>query len=130
MMDRVNPQPPAAVPIRKPESGAAVKPSAKESGTVSFHQVLDQAQRGQVVISAHARERMESRNIQLQDSDLHRILEAMDKAKAKGARSSLLLYGEIALLASVTNRTIITAVDGTSEREQIFTGIDSAVILK
>ncbi|MEW5785298.1 MAG: TIGR02530 family flagellar biosynthesis protein [Bacillota bacterium] len=132
MVERVVPRLHPAAPTRQPESGAARKPVAKENGPVSFHQVLDQAQvqRRELVFSAHARERMESRNIELHEEDLHKIGEAMDKAKAKGARSSLLLYGEIALLASVTNRTIITAVDGATEREQIFTGIDSAVIVK
>ncbi|MDZ4131884.1 MAG: TIGR02530 family flagellar biosynthesis protein, partial [Dethiobacteria bacterium] len=96
------------------------------------HQLLDQAQQSkqEVVFSAHARERIESRNIEFDAEDMSRIEDAMDKVKAKGARSSLLLFGEVALLASVTNRTIITAVDGADDREQIFTGIDSAVILR
>ena len=54
----------------------------------------------------------------------------MEKAGSKGARSSLLLYGDIALVASVVNRTIITAIDDVEAREHIFTGIDSAIIVK
>lgn len=121
-----------AAPEVKPKSGQAVHKSPQKSGEeVSFHQVLDKLQEKQeVVFSAHARERIESRKIELDSEDMHRIEDAMDKVKAKGARSSLLMFGEVALLASVTNRTIITAVDGSEEREQIFTGIDSAVILR
>lgn len=123
---------PNTVPEVKPKSGQAVRKSPQKSGEeVSFHQVLGKLQEKQeVVFSAHARERIESRKIELNSEDMHRIEEAMDKVKAKGARSSLLMFGEVALLASVTNRTIITAVDGSEEREQIFTGIDSAVILR
>ncbi len=120
------------VPVVKPKPGtAADRKTEQVKGDISFHQVLDRLQeKKEVVFSAHARERIESRNIELAQEDLDRIEEVMDKVKAKGARSSLLMFGEVALLASVTNRTIITAVDGGEEREHIFTGIDSAVILR
>ncbi len=120
-------------PSVKPKA-ASVIPRVKEDNQhhgLSFNQVLDRVQNKQeVAFSAHARERIESRKIELGKDDLLRIGEAMDKVEAKGARSSLLMFGEVALLASITNRTIITAVDGTDDREQIFTGIDSAVILR
>ncbi|MBS3942636.1 MAG: flagellar protein [Dethiobacter sp.] len=130
MVDRVNFQPPARAVVNKPESASPEKAPSTGSDKLSFQQLLDQAQRRPLVISAHARERLERRNIRIEEADLHRITEAMDRAGAKGARSSLLLFGDIALLASVSNRTIITAVDGAEQQEQIFTGIDSAVILK
>ena len=121
-----------AVPEVKPKSGQAVRKSPQKSGEeVSFHQVLDKLQEKQeVVFSAHAKERIESRQIDLGAEDMQRIEEAMDKVQEKGGRSSLLMFGDVALLASVTNRTIITAVDGKEEQEQVFTGIDSAVIVK
>ena len=74
--------------------------------------------------------RLENRNIKLGLEDLQKISRAMDKAEAKGARSPLLLYKDVALVASIPNRTIITAVDGSGENEQIFTDIDSAIIFK
>lgn len=132
MVNKTGPHIQPHAPVIKPKPGQAGKKAPdKSEDNFSFHQVLDKLQEKQeVVFSAHARERIESRNIELDEEDLHRIEEAMDKVKAKGARSSLLMFGEVALLASVTNRTIITAVDGAKEREQIFTGIDSAVILR
>jgi len=130
MLERVNSLQPAAATGQKQRKNPVAQGSSPAGDAVSFQQLLNQSQSRPLVISAHARERMESRNIQLEEADISKISEAMEKAEAKGARSSLLLYGEIALLASVTNRTIITAVDGAAEREQVFTGIDSAVILK
>ena len=53
----------------------------------------------------------------------------MAKAAAKGARSSLLVMKDVALIVSVTNRTVITAVDGSSLKDNVFTNIDSAVIV-
>jgi flagellar operon protein len=37
--------------------------------------------------------------------------------------------GELALVVSVKNNTVITAVDGANLRENVFTNIDSAVII-
>ncbi len=63
---------------------------------------------------------MENRQIKLAESDLQEISAAVEKAGSKGgARSSLLLYGDIALVASVANRTIVTAIDDVEAREHI-----------
>ena len=53
----------------------------------------------------------------------------MTRAAAKGARSSLVLMDKAALVVSVPNRTVITAVDKAALKENIFTNIDSAMIL-
>jgi flagellar operon protein len=82
-----------------------------------------------VKFSAHAKERLQSRNIELSDNDLSRIQNAVDKAASKGARSSLLVMDKAALIVSVTNRTVITAVDNANLKENVFTNIDSAVIV-
>jgi flagellar operon protein len=86
--------------------------------------------RGQALkFSAHAKERLALRNINLSDEDLARITDAVNKAAAKGARQSLLVMDQLALIVSVTNRTVITALDGGSMKENVFTNIDSAVIV-
>jgi flagellar operon protein len=79
--------------------------------------------------SAHARERLQMRNIQLSAADLSRLSNAVDKAAAKGARESLLVMNDVAMIVSVTNRTVITALAGANMRENVFTNIDSAVIV-
>ena len=47
----------------------------------------------------------------------------------RGAKDALILLRETALVVSVKNRTVITAVDEASAKENIFTNIDSAAIL-
>lgn len=79
--------------------------------------------------SAHAKERLALRNISLSTEDLARIGDAVNKAAAKGARQSLLVMEDLAFIVSVTNRTVITALDGNSMKENVFTNIDSAVIV-
>lgn len=79
--------------------------------------------------SAHAKERLSMRNINLSPEDMARMTDAVNKAAAKGARQSLLVMDHQAFIVSVTNRTVITALDGSSMKENVFTNIDSAVIV-
>lgn len=81
-------------------------------------------------LSAHAEERLKERNIVLDREDLAKIDKAVKRAEAKGARESLIIYGDLALIASVRNKTVVTAMDGRSSQDHVFTNIDSAVIVK
>ncbi len=58
-----------------------------------------------------------------------RVKEGVDRAAAKGARESLVLMDNVALVVSIKNRTVITAVDKANLKESVFTNIDSAVIV-
>lgn len=79
--------------------------------------------------SAHAQARMKLRNINLSNEDVAKLNQVVDKAQAKGAKESLILMKDLALVVSIKNRTVITAVDGANIKENIFTNIDSAVIV-
>jgi flagellar operon protein len=57
-----------------------------------------------------------------------RLESAVDKLAAKGARESLVLLDDNAMVVSVRNRTVITALSREQARENVFTNIDSAVI--
>ena len=52
-----------------------------------------------------------------------------DKAAAKGSKQSLFVMGDVAMVVSIKNRTVITAVDSQSMKENVFTNIDSAAII-
>ena len=83
-----------------------------------------------VQFSQHALQRLQMRKIELSAQDLSKIDQAVAKAAGKGARESLLVMNNnLALVVSIKNRTVITAVDGQSMKENVFTNIDSAVIL-
>jgi flagellar operon protein len=82
----------------------------------------------QVKVSAHAQNRMDERQIALSDEDMNKIKAAVDELGEKGARESLLLYKNSAFIASISNRTIITAMNG-AELGTV-TNIDSAVSIK
>lgn len=74
-------------------------------------------------ISNHAQKRMEERDIQLNHSDLTTIEGAVEELNQKGSKNSLIIYKDMALIASIDNRTIITAMNA-NEMETI-TNIDS-----
>lgn len=122
------PVPPEGAPANKPGRGA-VRPAG---GAPSFKEALarEVGQQG-VKLSAHAEKRLHQQKINLSPGDLQNIGRALNMAAAKGSRDSLILYGDLALVASITNRTVVTAL-GVSEqnREQVFNNIDSAVIIK
>lgn len=95
----------------------------------NFDQVLNQTLGG-VKFSQHASQRLQTRNINLSPDQMNQLKSAVDKAAQKGARESLILMNnDLALVVSVTNRTVITAMDGASIRDNVFTNIDSAVIV-
>ena len=52
----------------------------------------------------------------------------MGRAEAKGSRDSLVLLDELALVVSVRNHTVVTAMDEASRKEHVFTNIDSVGI--
>ncbi|MDQ0090620.1 flagellar operon protein [Paenibacillus anaericanus] len=82
-----------------------------------------------VYFSNHAVKRLEQRGIELKPEQLNQIENAIDNAAAKGAKDSLILMKDMALIVNVDNRTVVTAMDGNSMKDNVFTKIDSAVII-
>lgn len=96
------------------------------AGSKSFQQVLDEST---LKFSRHAEIRLQQRGIELKPEELAKIQTAVDKAAAKGARDSLLIMNELALIVNVRNRTVVTAMDGAQLKDNVFTQIDSAVVV-
>lgn len=80
-------------------------------------------------VSGHAQTRLQSRGIELGEAEWKRVMSGVEKAAAKGAKESLVMMDDVALVVSVKNRTLITAVDSKDAKENVFTNIDSAVIV-
>jgi flagellar operon protein len=80
-------------------------------------------------VSGHAQTRLQSRGIELGQAEWNRVLEGVERAAAKGAKESLVLVDDAALVVSIKNRTVITAVDQQHLKDNVFTNIDSAVIV-
>jgi flagellar operon protein len=78
-------------------------------------------------LSNHAAERLS--DINFTQSDYNEIEKGLEKAREKGSKNTVMLYKDVAIIASVQNNTIITAVDRDRAKENVFTNIDSVVIL-
>lgn len=131
--------------------GAAEKANRKSEGTRSeFDQVFDLAidkgpgeskgisegagpdlgkVRDPLKFSAHASQRLSDRKIKLDAATMTKVNDAVDKAAAKGIEDTLILTNDAALIVSVKNRTVITAMDRGSLAGNVFTNIDGAVII-
>jgi flagellar operon protein len=93
----------------------------------AFEKVLQEELRG-VTFSRHAQERLDSRQIRLNDADMASLQRAVSRAEEKGAKDSLVLLRDLAFIVSVKSRTVVTAVNAEHIKGNVFTNIDSAVI--
>ena len=95
-----------------------------------FTKVFAQELNG-VQFSQHALQRLQERNIKLGQGELTKLNIAIEKAAQKGAKESVVFMNNnnLALVVSVKNKTVITAMDGANIKENIFTNIDSAVVI-
>jgi flagellar operon protein len=78
--------------------------------------------------SKHALDRLAQRGIDLSPATLNRLADGIQRAAAKGSRSSVVLVDGTAFVTSVPNNTVITAVTPEHMRSHVFTNIDSAVL--
>lgn len=112
------------------------------SGGPSFAETLGNLQEGlakaqgpkapaadPVKFSNHAVERMMSRGIKFSPEDVNRLNEAVSRAAAKGSKDTLVLMNDSALIVSVKNKTVVTVMDKTALKENVFTNIDSTIVM-
>lgn len=95
----------------------------------SFIDHLNQASIEELKISKHASERMNERNIAISHSEWQEITEKVFEARDKGVNQPLVLMEQAALIVSAKNGTVITALDRSEARQQLFTNIDGTIVL-
>lgn len=83
-----------------------------------------------VQFSKHAMERLSERQIDLSEDDrLDRLNRAVELAGEKGSDDALVMIDSTAFLVSVRNNKVITTLTADDIRGNVFTGIDSTVIM-
>lgn len=124
--------------IKQTQAGAKQESSSSVGQSGTFADVLNdrlietkvpKPEIPSLKFSAHAKARLQSRNIDLNTEDLAQLQEAVKKVQAKGSRESLILSDKGAFLVSVDNNTVITAMDRDSLKENVFTNIDSTIMI-
>lgn len=102
-------------------------PTQVKEGKNDFNKIF-QDELNNLKFSAHAKARISSREIDLAGNDMERLTNAIDRAKQKGAKESLIIMDEKAFIVNIKNSTVITAVSKNQLESNVITNIDSAVI--
>ncbi|MCA9730158.1 MAG: hypothetical protein KC729_20910 [Candidatus Eisenbacteria bacterium] len=110
-------------------SSSPARPSAPAANGTGFAEAFQEALAAPTAVrfSRHAAQRIQSRGIQITPAELAKLGRAMQLAEAKGAQESLVVSGPLSYVVHVPSRTVVTALYG--EQQQVFTNIDSAVVL-
>ncbi|HSV32226.1 MAG TPA: TIGR02530 family flagellar biosynthesis protein [Atribacteraceae bacterium] len=92
-----------------------------------FRNILEQEE---IVFSSHARKRLEQRGISMNPAILEGLHQGMRCLEEKGGRDALLMMQDLAFVVNVPRRTVVTCIDSESRRGNVFTNIDSVVIVE
>ena len=83
-----------------------------------------------VNFSRHAVERINQRNIDvITGGKLQRLSKGVELAESKGSDDALVIVDRTAFVVSVRSNKVITAVDADDMQGNVFTNIDSTVIM-
>jgi flagellar operon protein len=105
--------------------------SVGNTAGAQFDKVLqgEVSRQQEVKFSHHALDRLRARNIHLTSHDVNQLNGAVQQVADKGGQDSLVLMNNVAYLINVPSRTVITAIENAQMQENVFTQIDSAVIV-
>ncbi len=125
------PAKPQGTPANRPGSSADFGNTLES--LLDQHQVANTTPEAQtaedVVFSRHAKARLESRGIALDEGQMERLGEGIDQLNNRGAQESLVLMDDMALIVGVPKRTVITAMSRSEAMGNIFTNIDSTLVV-
>ena len=82
-----------------------------------------------VIISGHALKRLSERNLGLDKEELKKIENAIERLKMKGGQDSLVITDKAAYIVDVAKNVVVTAIDKESLNENVFTKIDSTILM-
>lgn len=82
-----------------------------------------------VILSKHAARRLEERDLKIDNNEYLKIRDAINKLKQKGGQDSLVITDKAAYIVDVNNNKIVTAIDKDNMAENVFTKIDSTLVI-
>jgi flagellar operon protein len=123
--------PKGIIPVKPVDTQKIQQGKQEQKVQTAFSDVLKQKVQeiGNLKLSSHAAQSLEKRKIDLSEGDMLNLKDAVEKAQAKGSKDSLFLMGDLALIVSIKNKTVVTAIDKDHIKDNVFTKIDSAIII-
>lgn len=80
-------------------------------------------------VSNHAAKRLKERNLEMDGEEFIKLKGAMEKLGLKGGKDSLVITDKAAYILDVENQTVVTAFDKNNLEENVFTKIDSTIVI-
>lgn len=115
--------------VSKSITGSNVSFSDIFNQAVNAENVKDINSTSELKFSKHAGERLNQRDIVLTGEQLQRLEDGAQKASAKGIKDSLVLMDNLAFIINTKSNTVITAMNNSSDEDNIYTNIDGAVVI-
>ncbi|MFA9456089.1 TIGR02530 family flagellar biosynthesis protein [Halalkalibacter sp. AB-rgal2] len=82
-----------------------------------------------LVFTKHAKNRMESRGISIDDNKWIEIENKVVEARKKGIKESVVITEDATLLINAQTHTIITALNRNEAKSQIFSNINGTILI-
>lgn len=110
---------------------AALQTRANTGNNVQFAEFLQkESNKAQSVqFSKHAAQRVQQRGIEMTETLMQNLNQAVKKAQEKGAKDVVVIGESGAFIVNVPNNIVVTTMSGAEMKENIFTNIDSAVLM-
>ncbi|MBE7518552.1 MAG: flagellar biosynthesis protein [Thermoflexaceae bacterium] len=119
---------PLAAPAPSGLDGSRLQRRTGQQPGAGFGEALQHATQG-LQLSRHAQKRIDRRDLDLDQGRLARLNDAITSAAARGARNSVVVLDDLAVVVDIRQRTVVTAMNREEgSRNRVFTNIDSVVI--
>lgn len=105
--------------------------SQRQGGQSEFAKELSLREKSasQVQFSRHAAQRLEQRGITLSSECLQKLDQAVNTARQKGSKDTVIIGRQGAFIVNVPNNIVVTTIAEQDMKDNIFTNIDSAVFM-
>lgn len=111
------------------QSGGKVYSPSELSFEKLLKEQLGREEKKELQFSKHAAARVEQRGINMTPGLLGDLNDAVEKARSKGAKDVVIIGKEGAFIVNVPNNVVVTTMSTNEMKNNIFTNIDSAVIM-
>lgn len=82
-----------------------------------------------IQLSIHAAKRLKERNLEMDNDEFFKLKSAFTKLQEKGGQDSLVITDKAAYIVDVANKKVVTAIDKENIADNVFTKIDSTVLV-
>lgn len=114
----------------QPTIQSQLKTTAATQIKQSFKSHLkEETENQELKISKHANERLAERQINISEQEWQMVSDKVFEARSKGVNQPLVLMDQAVLIVSAKNATVITAMERTDAKDQLFTNIDGTIVL-